>query len=81
MYKCNSLAEEKMTSFPLITFKLHSHMCKVILSLFFIILMQRVGEEKSNRSGNIFLTENISLTTLLWQGHLLFGRRFLQRIL
>lgn len=56
-------------------------MCKVILSLFFIILMQRVGEEKSNRSGNIFLTENISLTTLLWQGHLLFGRRFLQRIL
>lgn len=35
-------------------------------------------KKKINHSGNIFLMENISLTTLPWQGHLLFGRMFLQ---
>lgn len=59
-------------------------MHKVILSpfiyLFFFILIQRIGE-KILTAQEAFLTESISLNTLLWQGHLLFRRRFLQQIL
>lgn len=56
-------------------------MCEVILSphfFFFLNFNAESQREKSNRSGSIFLTESISSNTLLWQGHLLFGRRFLQ---
>lgn len=57
-------------------------MCEVILSphfFFFIFNFNAESQrEKSNRSGSIFLMESISSNTLLWQGHLLFGRRFLQ---
>lgn len=48
---------------------------------FFLNFNAESQREKSNRSGSIFLTESISSNTLLWQGHLLFGRRFLQWIL
>lgn len=57
MYKCNSLTrEKKKTSFPLIIFKLHYHMHKVILSPFIYLFFYFNTEnwrENSNCSGSI----------------------------